>query len=89
MRNDPPPGFWEELGIAEEDRRRYLPVRDVILGNDLSIPVAKRRQQAVEEFVYFETVAADFFEMISEAGKQIYQDSFDNIPISKQLEQGR
>jgi hypothetical protein len=85
MRTDAPPDFWENLDIKEEDRRHFFPVRDVILGNDLRKPLEKRKAQKVEEFIYLEDIADEFFSLISEVGRLILDDSTSNIPIQKKL----
>jgi hypothetical protein len=78
---DAPEGFWEELQVAEADRSRYYPMREIILGNDLKKPLEQRKSQHPEEFIYLEDIASDFFTLMSETGHTILEDSLTNIPL--------
>ena len=85
MRNDPPPGFWESLRVPNECRAQFMPVREVILGNDLKQPLEKRKPQAINEFVYLEEIAVDFFELMTQTGLTILEDCMSNIKIFEEL----
>jgi hypothetical protein len=45
---DAPEGFWNALGITDDNRCMFSPVRDVILGKDLKCPIDKQRQETVD-----------------------------------------
>ena len=85
MRSDAPSGFWETLNVREDNRSLFLPVRDVILGNDLRQPLEKRRPQKPEEFVYLENVAEKFFSFISELGVTLCEDSITHIELKQKI----
>lgn len=79
-RNDPPSGFWDSLGIPEECRPEFAPVREVILGKNLKQPVMNWGNNA-EQFVYLEEVVVDFFKFINLTGEAILNDVIENIPL--------
>ena len=85
MRTDAPAGFWDLVQVEESDRPRFFPMKEVILGNDLRKPLEKRRHQEIEEWVYLEDIAAEFFDFISKTGHSILEDSTINIPIKVPL----
>ena len=85
-RTDAPPGFWDQVDTPEENRWHFFPVHDVILGNDLRQPLEKRKQQKVDEFVYLEDIAEEFFTFISATGRTVLDDSKLNIPLNKLIQ---
>ncbi len=85
MQTDAPSGFWDQLNITEENRHHFFPVHEVILGNDLRLPLEKRKQQAVSDLVYLEDIADEFFSFVSQTGSTIIHDSVSKIPINKPL----
>jgi hypothetical protein len=78
MRTDAPEGFWETLNVADENRNEFLPVHDVILDNDILLPLHKRKPESDEEFPYFEDLAECFFHLIGAMGETIVDDTQSN-----------
>jgi len=81
MRNDAPEGFWEYVNVPESERSLFMPMKEIILGNDLKLPIEDRLPQKVEEFIYLEDIAEEFFEFVSILGYKILKDISENIPI--------
>lgn len=75
MRTDAPPGFWKSLNISEGNRNEFLPVHDIILDDAILLPLNNRKLQSLNEFLYFEDVADDFFSLITKTGAAIIGDA--------------
>lgn len=82
-RNDPPPGFYESLGLSNNPSQRALfwPMKEIILRSEPKTPHAKRVPQPVEEGVLLEDIAPQFRGFIEETGMRALKDAKRNIKL--------
>lgn len=82
-RQDPPPGFYESLGIEADPSKQaiFWPMAEIILGAGLKKPRNQRVSQEVEEFVYLEDVVDEFRQFIKESCTRAATDAEAHIPL--------
>ena len=82
-RNDPPPGFFESLGIGEDASHRALfwPMKEIILRDKPKIPHAQRVQQPREKRILLENLAQDFKTFIGDTAINALNDAKTNIEL--------
>lgn len=82
-RLDPPPGFFESIGVSEDASQRALfwPMKEIILRHAPKTPHAKRIPQPRENCVLFEEVVPQFRDFISETGLLALSDAKRHIKL--------
>lgn len=82
-RMDPPPGFYESLGIPENRsvRAQFWPMAEIILRKDPKLPHASRTPQTVDEQVLLENLVPEFAALISRSGDLALADARRNISL--------
>jgi hypothetical protein len=82
-RLDPPAGFYEALGVPDDEPKRalYWPMAEVILGQNLKTPSGQRPQQQPQNFQYLEKVANDFRAFAEESCRRAADDSVANVRL--------
>jgi hypothetical protein len=83
-RSDPPPGFYESLGIAGNDEMKWMyePMAEIILRNNPKSAYVDRKPQEVKDFIMLKSIADDFVKFIRESGKLSFQDAKSNIELA-------
>ena len=83
-RLDPPPGFYEALGIGNDpaDQSNYWPMAEIILRKDPKGVRVDRKHQEVTDSVHLETVASDFCLFINKSGEYLLHDAIAHIKLS-------
>lgn len=86
LRSDPPPGFYESLGILNNSILRILfaPSAEIILQNDPKTPWAKKIPEPAEGQVLLEEMAAEFVVFIHDTGDIAIDEAKANIVIPVQ-----
>jgi hypothetical protein len=76
-RLDPPPGFYEALGIGDDsaDRSNFWPMAEIILRKDPKSVRAGRKPQEATDSILLETVASDFCFFINKSGEFAFHDA--------------
>jgi len=76
MRNDPPPRFYDLLGINDNDEMKvlYAPIAEIILKNNPKVAHAHREPQEVKDFIFLEDVAVESVQFVVDSGKLSGQD---------------
>lgn len=82
-RNDPPPGFFELLGVDDDSSRRALfwPMKEIILKSEPKTPHSKRVPQPRESYMLLEELVPQFQELILETGMRVLTDVKQNIAL--------
>jgi len=82
-RMDPPPGFYESLGIKDDasQRAQFWPMKEIILKHEPKTPLAKRISQPLENHEMFEILVPQFKDFISETGLLALRDARQNIKL--------
>ncbi|MDH4234073.1 MAG: hypothetical protein OEV15_02915 [Gallionella sp.] len=82
-RADPPPGFYESLGITDDaaQRAQFWPMKEIILKHEPKTPLVKRISQPRENIELFETLVPQFKNFISETGLLALRDARRNIKL--------
>lgn len=83
-RNDPPPGFFESLGIKEDDassKALFWPMKEIIIKTNPKAPRINRTPTPVDERVLLEDIVVEFKEFIEITGVKALQDAKDNINL--------
>lgn len=82
-RTNPPPGFYESLGITDNasQRAQFWPMKEIILKHEPKSPPAKRISQPRENNELFETLVPLFKDFISETGLLALRDARRNIKL--------
>ena len=82
-RRDPPPGFYESIGVSEDASQRamFWPMKEIILKNEPKTPHAKRVSQTRENHVLFEDIVPQFRDLILETGLLALNDARRNIEL--------
>lgn len=83
-RLDPPPGFYEALGIGDDPAARsmFWPMAEIILRNDPKAIRVGREPQEMIDSILLETVVPDFCNFINESGKYLLQDAQAHIKLT-------
>jgi len=84
MRNDPPVGFFKNLGIEGNKVFESLlsPMEEIILSHQPKTPWAKRKPRESKDAVTLEAVAERFCVFINECGKKALEDARQNIKLN-------
>jgi hypothetical protein len=82
-RTDPPPGFYESLGVSDDASQRALfwPMKEIILQNAPKIPQTKRISQPRENHVLLQAIVPQFRDFVSETGLLALRDARRNIEL--------
>ncbi len=82
-RLDPPPGFYEALGIGDDraEQSMYWPMAEIILRKNPKSVRGGRRPQEAADSVLLETVASDFCLFINKSGECAFQDAEAHIKL--------
>lgn len=83
VRNDPPPGFFESLGISENalNRTLYFPSKEIILKHKPKTPSVERVSLPREDHELLENLVPDFRDFILETGIRALDDAKCNIKL--------
>ena len=84
LRSDPPPGFFESLGVADGDSGKvlYCPHMEIILRYDPKAPRSERISAPREDHVMLEKLTVDCMEFLQRTGEFALNDSRANIELS-------
>ena len=84
MRNDPPEGFYEMLGIGSDptDRSMLKPMAEIILRSDPKTPHVNRISQSKESQLLLEDIVNQFRNFFVITVKSALEDAKRNIPLS-------
>ncbi len=95
FRDDPPPGFYEGLGVADDTVRmiQFQPMAEIILRPDPKRPRVERPLASVKDRLPLETIAEQFCEFMNESAGRALADARATIqlpqPSFKEPEDGR
>ena len=83
MRADPPPGFFESIGVPEDDSKRFLywPHQEIILTHDPKTPRLHRQSVRREDYMTLEGLAKECMDFLQNTGKLALQDAGDHIEL--------
>lgn len=83
-RLDPPPGFYESLGIGNNPsaRAKFWPMAEIILRKDPKSAPIGRTPQSTSDAILLETIASDFCLFINETGEYAFQDAITHIRLA-------
>lgn len=84
LRNDPPPGYFEGLGLDAEDSRRLLvtPYSEILIGKQPKLPM-ELRPKDLAAWTRLETIIKDFSAFIQEAVARAASDAASTIEIQE------
>jgi len=85
LRSDPPNGFYEALGIAEDDVQRTIlsPMAGIILMHDPKAPSAQRTSTPSEQRELLEALVPSFTSVINESATAALEDAQTNVPLNE------
>lgn len=83
-RLDPPPGFYETLGIGDDPSTRsmFWPMAEIILRQNPKSARSGRKPQEATNSILLETVASDFSLFINKSGACALQDAKTHIKLT-------
>lgn len=83
-RNDPPPGFFEQLGIAGDKVRQSLlcPMSEIILTHQPKTPWRQRKPRDYKDIDKLEDIAEKFCMFINMCGLKALEDAKSNIKLN-------
>ncbi|KSV17275.1 hypothetical protein DA01_07335 [Dehalococcoides mccartyi] len=83
-RNDPPPGFFEQLGIAGDKARQSLlcPMSEIILTYQPKTPWRQRKPHDYKDIDKLEDIAEKFCTFINICGLKALEDAKSNIKLN-------
>ena len=83
IRKDPPPGFFERLGITDDRslRHGFHPMEEIILDAEPKAPVTKRKSIPFEQIANLESLADAFRRFINESCVKALSDATSNIKL--------
>ena len=83
LRDDPPDGFFERLGVQDDPIKRTLlcPHAEILLGNAPKIPKVNRKPIAFEERVVMENIVDSFRRFINTSCVLARNDARRNITL--------
>ena len=90
VRNDPPAGFYESLGLGENAPQKTLfgPMKEIILKNNPKTPRIEREPQPREDHLLLEDIVPEFQKFVVETGTYALDDVKANIQLNvNQFEQ--
>ena len=84
-RLDPPDGFYEALGLAEDDpgSARFSPMAEIILKDDPKLPSVLRTPKAVRRGELLENLVPSFAALIKTTGMAALGDAQINVPLKE------
>ena len=84
MRDDPPPGFFEQLGIAGDRVRQSLlrPMAEIILTYQPKTPWRQREPHDYKDIHKLEDIAERFCTFINVCGLKAFEDAKSNIKLT-------
>ena len=83
-RTDPPKGFFESLGIDQNnssEKAIFWPMKEIIVMNNPKRPKVDRTPQPVEDRVLLEELVPEFKDFVENTGRLAYRDSKSNIQL--------
>lgn len=81
LRSDPPPGFYEALGIGEDDHRfLFAPAEETMLEDDPKTPRAQRASHRSKPDLLEDLVPA-FAELVKDTGSAVLADARANMTL--------
>lgn len=83
IRKDPPPGFFEQLGIPDDRslRHRFHPMEEIILNAQPKTPVTQRKSIPFEQIANLEALADAFRRFTNETCMKALSDAKSNIKL--------
>jgi len=84
LRDDAPPGFYESMGVAKEDQRRwqFQPMAEIILHPDPKSPRVSRVPTPRADQIHLEPLANSFCDFMNESAQQALADAKANINLT-------
>ncbi len=84
-RLDPPPGFYEGLGIPDDPslRSRYWPMAEILITENPKSPWATQIASPARVADTLEAMAAEFTDLVNETGIAALRDARNNIRLSE------
>ena len=83
-RSDPPPGFFESLGLPEDhpDRFQFSPAEQMVLHPEPKRPYVERDPAGYQDLQTVEGVAERFCQFINESGSLVLRDAMKSVPLN-------
>jgi hypothetical protein len=83
VRKDPPPGFYEALGIPDDPRLRsqFQPMAEIILEPDPKGPMDKRKRVPYEQITKLEDIADQFCTFVNTSCVKALEDTAENVKL--------
>ena len=90
LRADPPPGFYEKLGVGEGTLQAHLlhPMAEIILMHDPKVPAIQRTSQAPPEVGLLEDLVPLFRTFIGTCGDAVLADARSTVPLNEKVLRG-
>lgn len=83
-RNDPPPGFYEAAGVADDKLKILLaPMKEIRLGRDPKAPQIARMPTPHSDRLTVESICESFAVFFNKSGHLALSDARTHIPVSK------
>lgn len=84
MRNDPPPGFFEKLGIGEDKVKQsfFTPMEEILLSPEPKTPWRQRKRRTYESTHKLEDLAGRFCTFINLCGIKALEDAKTKIKLN-------
>lgn len=84
-RDDPPPGFFESIGLGDNSSRRvlFMPMKEIILKSEPKKPLAERVSRPRKDHVLLEELVPQFQKLIEETGVMALNDAKCNIALKE------
>jgi len=83
-RLDPPPGFFENLGIENDpgERLRFSPMEEIILPTEPKKPLSQQHLSQSKDFVKLEELVQRFCPFVTQSGEKALLDAETNIKLN-------
>jgi len=83
LRLDPPPGFYENIGLSADSSQRMLftPMKEIILQSEPKTPHTRRVPQPRENLALLEEFVPQFRDFVVETGSLALKDAKQNINL--------
>ena len=83
MRRDPPPGFFEQLGITNDKVQQalFMPMAEIMLKYKPKIPRDQQKSHNSNDIYKLEDIAERFCTFINTCGSKAYEDARNNIKL--------
>jgi len=84
-RSDPPEGFFEALGFADDVNRRAIlsPMAEIILKSDPKVPAIQRIPKGASESQLLEDLVPSFASLMNRSGQAALEDATVNVPLNE------